>query len=143
MSGDDEGPTRNGGEEGAGELPLPSREGVVGRGLRALCRLDDIPDCGSKGFPPPPGGFTGLFAVRRGNAVHVYVNSCPHIGTPLDWLPDRFFDRSGEHLLCGTHGALFRPEDGECVRGPCFGRRLAPVPMRVIAGEIVAECPPP
>jgi nitrite reductase/ring-hydroxylating ferredoxin subunit len=136
MSGDDEGPTRNGGEEGAGELPLPSREGVAGRGLRALCRLDDIPDCGSKGFPPPPGGFTGLFAVRRGNAVHVYVNSCPHIGTPLDWMPDRFLSADGSHIICATHGAEFRIADGECVYGPCKGDRLEAVMIQINDGTV-------
>jgi len=106
---------------------------------RALCRVEEIPDGGAKGFPPPPGGFIGLFAVRRGEHVMVYVNSCPHIGTPLDWMPDRFFDRSGELLLCGTHGALFRPDDGVCVRGPCFGKRLQQAPVRVEGGMIMLE----
>ena len=84
-----------------GVLPLPLREGVGGRGQRALCRIDEIPDGASKGFPPSPGGFTGLFAVRQGDAVHVYVNACPHIGTPLDWLPDRFLSaRRQPYHLC-------------------------------------------
>ena len=28
-------------------------------GERVLCRLEDIPDGGAKGFPPAPGAFTG------------------------------------------------------------------------------------
>ena len=76
-------------------------------GGAALCRVDDIPDGGAKGFPPPPGGFTGLFAVRQGDAVFVYVNSCPHIGTPLDWTPDRFLSADGSRIVCATHGAEF------------------------------------
>ncbi len=77
-------PARGGGEE-PGLFPLREEDG--GRRQRMLCRIDEIPDGTSKGFPPPPGGFTGLFAVRQGDAVFVYVNSCPHIGTPLDWTP--------------------------------------------------------
>ncbi len=124
---------------GGGEhqpLPLPSREWVGGRGQRALCRIDEVPDGGSKGFAAPPGGFTGLFAVRQGDAVHVYVNSCPHIGTPLDWLPDRFLSHDASLIICATHGAEFRIGDGECVRGPCFGDRLERVVAEIRDGTI-------
>ena len=117
-------------------------EGLIPPRLRALCPLADLADGKSKGFPPPPGGLTGLFAVRQADTVFVYVNECPHIGTPLDWLPDRFFDSSGDHLLCGTHGALFRPQDGLCVRGPCVGQRLAPAPISVEDGAVVLSLTP-
>jgi nitrite reductase/ring-hydroxylating ferredoxin subunit len=128
-------PARGGGEQNA-ELPLPWREGAGGRELRALCLLDDIPDGGSKGFPPPPGGFTGLLAIRRDDAVHVYVNSCPHIGTPLDWVPDRFLSADGSHIICATHGAEFRIADGECVYGPCKGDRLEAVMIQINDGTV-------
>ena len=36
---------------------------------RVLCRLEDIPDGEARGFPAPPGGFTGLFVIRRGARV--------------------------------------------------------------------------
>ena len=118
-------------------LPLPLREGDGERGQRALCRLDELLDGGCKGFGPAPGGFTGLFAVRQGDQVLVYVNSCPHIGTPLDFVADRFFTRNGKHLLCGTHGALFRPEDGLCIAGPCLGRRLFRAEISVEDGAVM------
>jgi len=98
---------------------------------RALCALADIPDGGSKGFPAAPGAFMGLFAVRRGEQVWVYVNSCPHIGLPLDPVPDRFLDAKRQHILCSAHGARFEIESGECVSGPCYGEALEPVPARV------------
>jgi len=101
-----------------------------------LCRLDDIPDGASKAFPPPPGGFTGLIAVRQDEAVFVYVNSCPHIGTPLDWVPGRFLSADGSRIVCATHGAEFRITDGECLRGPCFGERLEPVMIQIKDGTI-------
>jgi nitrite reductase/ring-hydroxylating ferredoxin subunit len=103
---------------------------------RALCRLDDIPDGGAKGFPPPQGGFTGLMAIRQGDAVHVYVNSCPHIGTPLDWTPDRFLSRDGRFIVCATHGAEFQIADGLCIRGPCRGDRLEAVQVEITNGTI-------
>lgn len=99
-----------------------------------LCRLDEIPDGESRGFPPAPGGFTGLFAVRRGAAVFVYVNSCPHVGLPLDPAPDRFLDARREAIVCSAHGARFRIEDGLCTSGPCHGESLEPVPARLDEG---------
>jgi naringenin degradation protein FdeD len=111
-------------------------EGLIPPRLRALCRLDELADGASKGFPAPAGGFTGLFAVRQGDAVFVYVNSCPHIGTPLDWMPDRFLSADGRRIVCATHGADFRIEDGECLRGPCFGERLEAVMIQIKDGII-------
>ncbi|MGG5820310.1 Rieske (2Fe-2S) protein [Falsiroseomonas sp. HW251] len=105
---------------------------------RVLCRVDEIPEGESRGFPPAPGGFTGLFAIRRGAAVHVYVNSCPHIGLPLDPAPDRFLDAKKQHIVCSAHGARFRIEDGECFSGPCYGESLEAVPVRIDAeGRVI------
>ena len=117
-------------------LPLPRSGEGLERGRRALCRIDDIPDGASKGFPPAPGGFAGLFAVRQGDAVHVYVNACPHIGTPLDWTPGRFLSVDGSRIVCATHGAEFRITDGECLRGPCYVDRLEPVMIQIKDGTI-------
>jgi nitrite reductase/ring-hydroxylating ferredoxin subunit len=105
-----------------------------------LCRAEAVADGTGRGFRFGAGtDRVAVFVIRSGGTLHAYVNACPHIGTPLDWLQDRFFDRTGEHLVCGTHGALFRPEDGLCVRGPCVGKRLAPVPMSIEDGVIVLE----
>lgn len=98
---------------------------------RVLCLLSDLPDGESRGFPPAPGGFTGLFAIRRGQRVVVYVNSCPHIGLPLDPAPHRFLDAKKTVIVCSAHGARFRIEDGECISGPCYGESLEAVPVRV------------
>ena len=105
--------------------------------VRALGTLADIPDGTAKGFPPPEGGFTGLFAVRRGEDVFVYVNSCPHIGVPLDWAPNRFLTADASRIVCATHGAEFGIADGVCVRGPCLGDRLEAVMIEVKDGVIL------
>jgi nitrite reductase/ring-hydroxylating ferredoxin subunit len=103
---------------------------------RALCRIEDIPDGGAKGFPAAPGSFTGLMAVRQGQSVYVYVNSCPHIGTPLDWTPDRFLTADGRHIICATHGAEFTIQTGLCIKGPCRGDSLEAVLVEVRDGTI-------
>jgi nitrite reductase/ring-hydroxylating ferredoxin subunit len=30
----------------------------------------------------------------------------------------------GKVLMCHSHGALFRPDDGLCILGPCYGQSL-------------------
>ncbi|WP_328805672.1 Rieske (2Fe-2S) protein [Sabulicella rubraurantiaca] len=106
--------------------------------MRMLCRLEEIPDGGAKGFSGPPGSYIGMFVVRRGEQVFAYVNSCPHVGVPLDPVPDRFLDRKGEMIVCSAHGARFRVEDGECISGPCMGDVLEPVDVEVVEGEVRA-----
>lgn len=105
--------------------------------MRELCRLEDIPDGGARGFGPAPGGFTGLFAVRRGGQAYVYVNCCPHVGTALDWAPDRFLTPDGDAIRCATHGALFRIEDGICTAGPCVGAALERVASQTVDGVLL------
>lgn len=112
-------------------------EPLIPRPMRQLCPLAALPDGAGKGFPPAPGGFAGLFAVRQGDTVHVYVNSCPHLGTPLDWLPDRFLSADGSRIVCATHGAEFRIADGECLQGPCRGDRLEPVMIQINDGIVL------
>ena len=105
-----------------------------------LCAADAVAEGTGRGFRLGEGTEqVAVFVVRWRGALRAYVNACPHVGTPLDWLPDRFFDREGALLLCGTHGALFRPEDGVCVRGPCAGRRLAPAAIAVEDGTTLLE----
>ena len=93
---------------------------------RVLCRLDEIVDGQGKGFdlPAAGGGEVEVFVVRKGDTVYGYYNDCPHIGTPLNWQDDQFMTMDGGQILCATHGAVFRIEDGHCTAGPCVGSRL-------------------
>jgi len=111
-------------------------ETLIENEARELCRVDEIADGGTKGFPPAPGGFSGLVAYRAGDDVRVYVNSCPHIGTPLDWMPDQFMSRDGKYIICATHGAAFAPLSGECLLGPCKGDYLDLVKTDIRDGVI-------
>ncbi|WP_236552508.1 Rieske 2Fe-2S domain-containing protein [Belnapia sp. F-4-1] len=110
---------------------------MIGPGERVLCAAEEIEEGAARGFPALPGRFTGLFAVRKGGEVRVYVNSCPHIGLPLEPLPNRFLDTRKAHIVCAVHGARFRIEDGVCISGPCIGQELEMVPCRVEEGMLV------
>ncbi len=97
-----------------------------------LCRLDEIADPGAKGFLFRSGDWLFLsFVVRRGPAVRGFVDRCPHAGMPLAAFGDRYLTREGDLVLCASHGALFRPDDGVCIGGPCAGRALTPWPVRI------------
>lgn len=106
---------------------------------RVLCRLDDIEDGQAKGFTLGEGpGEREIFVVREDDRVLGYVNSCPHLGTPLNWQDDVFISDDSGLILCATHGALFEIADGACVSGPCEGQALEAVPVAVDAqGRVV------
>jgi len=69
-------------------------------------------------------GSVPAFAVRTSNGIRAYINACPHFGVRLDARGEGLFDARRRHLVCGTHGALFRPQDGRCTQGPCLGDHL-------------------
>ena len=69
------------------------------------------------------------FIVNHDGRYYAYVNRCPHAGTPLDWWPNEFFTEDGRFLICATHGAVFEPDTGRCVEGPCPGAGLEPLPI--------------
>lgn len=83
-----------------------------------------------------PAGPVPAFVFRWRGAVHAYVNRCAHVPVELDWNPGKFLDTSGDWLICATHGALYEPASGECVAGPCVGRRLQGVPVSEQNGVI-------
>ncbi len=69
------------------------------------------------------------FVVRFGGKVHAYLNRCAHVPIELDWQPGQFFDDSRLYLICATHGAMYEPESGRCVAGPCRGAYLRSIPV--------------
>ena len=105
-----------------------------------LCRLGELAEPGSKGFSLGP-ALREIFVVRRGGEVRAYENACPHTGSPLDWVPDQFLSYDRKHILCATHGALFRVVDGHCIHGPCTGKSLVSVAIRLEGDDIVLVDP--
>ncbi|WP_205960398.1 Rieske (2Fe-2S) protein [Ramlibacter henchirensis] len=88
-----------------------------------LCNSKDLVDGGlAVPFDVVYGGYTcRAFAIRWKGSVHAYLNRCAHVAMELDWQPNRFFDDTGQWLLCSTHGAVYRPDTGACAGGPCRG----------------------
>ena len=116
--------------EAAGEIDLQ----------RVLCPLHELDDPGARGFTVGGGEWPLRgFVVRHGSTVRAYVNHCPHAGFPLNWQPDGFLAPEAPLILCAMHGALFEIESGLCVAGPCAGRSLRALPVRVSGGYVMLE----
>jgi nitrite reductase/ring-hydroxylating ferredoxin subunit len=106
----------------------------------AVCRLADLADPGAREFFVGEGDwpFRGV-VVRRHGAVHAYANVCPHQRHPLNLAADDFLVSlaGGVLLRCASHGALFVPENGLCVAGPCSGQSLRRLECRVDATGMI------
>ncbi|RBW51071.1 Rieske (2Fe-2S) protein [Marinobacter sp. F3R11] len=70
------------------------------------------------------------FVFLDGTTPRAYLNQCPHTGIELNWMPGRFMDTDNLFIQCSTHGALFKPGDGECIAGPCQGDALTTLDVR-------------
>ncbi|MDA0239386.1 MAG: Rieske (2Fe-2S) protein [Proteobacteria bacterium] len=105
-----------------------------------ICGLDDIEDGESAGGKADIGGRErSLVLVRKGEIVFAYINSCPHIGAPLELRPGYFLTLDRSHINCVNHGAHFRIEDGYCVQGPCIGQSLKPVDALIEDGKVYVQ----
>lgn len=103
----------------------------------ALCALDQIPSPGARNVVLQIGeAFFHGFLVRRGEDVFGYVDRCPHMGFPLAQQLDHYLAPGGEQIACSWHGALFHPENGRCLGGPCLGQSLTPWPVTVAGGVV-------
>lgn len=99
-----------------------------------LCRLQDLDDPGSLTVQRDG---VNILVIRRGDQVFGYVNSCPHVGVPLDLEPGQVLDITRTLIQCSLHGALFTMERGLCLSGPCAGKSLRPYPLTLSDGAIL------
>jgi nitrite reductase/ring-hydroxylating ferredoxin subunit len=107
---------------------------------KEICKLADIADPGSRAFSAGEGDWPLRgFVVRAGRNVFAYVNRCPHAGHPLNWNPDDFLTPDQTLIMCRSHGALFEMNTGQCVAGPCVGRALQMLPVRVEDERVLLE----
>jgi len=105
----------------------------------ALCPVESIPAEGAIEIIRED---MRLILVRWHDQVRAYTNRCPHARLPLNWQPDDFLSYDRLYLQCSMHGALFDPLSGLCLAGPCRGRKLESIPVRIeqdkvwlVAGE--------
>ena len=76
---------------------------------------------------------SALVGLARGR-VTAWANACLHQPLPLDvahdpeWISPTVraapMDDTRVHLLCHSHGALYRTSDGFCTSGPCADQNL-------------------
>lgn len=112
---------------------------------RAACRLDALADPGALEFLVGEGEwpFRGLVVRHRGE-LRAYANWCPHKGHPLNLAAEQLLVTVrgfGTLLHCASHGAVFVPETGLCVDGPCGGRSLKRLECRVEGGVVWVRAP--
>jgi nitrite reductase/ring-hydroxylating ferredoxin subunit len=101
-----------------------------------LCAADEVAEGQAIECSDPRDEAGGTLIVLRCNGqVQAYLNVCPHAGRPLNWAPGRFLYAHGQ-LVCAAHGASFRPEDGQCIGGPCRGDSLRRVPVAELGGTV-------
>ena len=102
-----------------------------------VCHLNDVEEEESREFYIPAAeGEKSIIAVKKDGIFALYENNCPHLGVPMNIEPDRFLDIEKNFIMCSTHGALFKIDDGECVHGPCMGQFLTPVPHEIRGEEV-------
>lgn len=75
------------------------------------------------------------FAIRYRGEPHAYLNRCTHVPMEMDYQANRFFDDTGQWLLCATHGAAYLPSTGDCAGGPCRGG-LVKIPLSESGGVV-------
>jgi len=79
---------------------------------------------------------SGLVIFYQGN-FYAYQNQCMHLSVELDWQENDFLDDEGRFIICATHGAIYNPEDGYCLSGPCQGKKLKKIAFEEQADKII------
>lgn len=103
-----------------------------------ICRSADLVDSGDgvRFEVTHDGRPSAAFAVRFDGKVHAYLNRCAHMPVELDWMEGKFFDSEGLLLICSVHGAVYEPDSGRCLGGPCFHGGLIPVAVEERDGAV-------
>ncbi len=109
--------------------------------LRLICSSDRLEEggLGVRFEVTYAGEPTPAFAVRFDGLCRAYLNQCAHIPVELDFQEGEFFDDSGLYLVCSTHGALYAPESGACMGGPCNGRGLTALKVVEMDGQVFVQ----
>jgi nitrite reductase/ring-hydroxylating ferredoxin subunit len=107
-----------------------------------ICDLNEIGDPGSRGFSIELNGETCEgFVVQRDGEFHAYCNSCPHTGSPLDWVEHQFLDLDQAFIQCAVHDARFEIATGVCIAGPCPGKSLQKLQVTSDGESLYLEMP--
>lgn len=101
----------------------------------SLCELGATEVRAVRLLPTSNGMRREVLVLRDANGeVRAYRNLCKHLPILLDAGSRKYLSADGKDLLCNTHGARYRRDDGLCVHGPCKGASLDAVPI-VVEGD--------
>ena len=108
-----------------------------------VCSVRDVDATGARGFAVGAGDWPlrGLVLRDATGQLQAYVDRCPHAGHPLALKDHDFLTPDRAFIKCSSHGALFARDSGVCIAGPCPGRALQRLQVRV-DGENVRIAPP-
>lgn len=102
-----------------------------------ICASSDLIDGGlAVVFDAPLAeGVTPALVVRWHGTAYGYVNRCAHAAFRLDW-KGRVLEKSGRFIMCPKHGAIYAPDSGRCMGGPCTGSTLTTLEVREHDGSV-------
>lgn len=104
-----------------------------------LCHVDDLKEGETRGFLENEAGQDLLFVVKFKGEFYAWRNACPHVNNaPMAWRKDAYMDAKKQHVACHAHGALFEPDTGMCIQGPCLGKALESIPIYVNQAGMVS-----
>ena len=109
--------------------------------MQRIASVHEIPAEGLR-FTYKDGPFDeeGILLALGNGEVRAYKNECRHLPMPLDDRdPGELWDPDRRWLVCNSHGARYRPDDGLCVAGPCEGSHLKALPIHVHDGEVFLD----
>lgn len=95
----------------------------------------------AKTFYLPDSDIQG-FVLRTSAGLRAFRNQCRHWTVELDAGDADFWNPDLKMIQCKVHGALFRPEDGLCVYGPCSGHPLIAYDLVEDGEDALVTIPP-
>jgi nitrite reductase/ring-hydroxylating ferredoxin subunit len=96
----------------------------------SVCSVGQLKHAESLEFSLPLGQ-QACFLINWEGHYYAYLNTCPHTQVSLNWTPNQFFDVESKFIQCSLHGALFEPDTGFCLYGPCQGKSLTGLPVLI------------
>ncbi len=114
----------------------PSDEGIALEDIepgRTLCVL-------VRGRRPGQRPQYAILSRDEQGRVVAYLNECQHIPVPLGPPHVTLMTPGRQRLMCHTHGAEYRLNDGLCTAGPCTGERLTAIPFEVRQRRVFLGC---
>ncbi len=119
----------------------PGKRVIMRCAMQRLAATTEIPREGLR-FIYKYGPFDeeGILLRMPDGTVRAFKNECRHLPMRLDDRePREIWDSQRRHLVCSSHGARYRPEDGLCISGPCRGSHLKALPVEVRDGEVFLD----